>query len=390
MRVPSGSTTTYLYFVAVDATDRLTREPTLSSFTVHRSRNGAADAAMTSPTVVEIDASTMPGVYALLLDEDTTIDAGHDEQEMVLHITHAGMAPVTRSVTLYRRAVTSGRTLSVEADGDLVKVNTLDGHTPQSGDAFARLGDPAGASVSAAVAAVTGQTAAIEIDTQDIQGRLPAALIGGRMDSNVQATAATLAFNLTGNITGDLSGSVGSVTGAVGSVTGHTPQTGDVFAALPANFGGLVVNENGRVTAQSVIGSVQVGTFPSGARGEVRGEVASALATYDGPPHAEMTAALAALEAHGDVAWVTSALDAEDVRAQVVGALAVDATVEPTAPPTATAPIAAKVGWIFAAARNRGVQTPTAQTLYAADGTTPIGTAACSIDADEVDRGAYT
>jgi hypothetical protein len=91
-------------------------------------------------------------------------------------------------------------------------VTTLTGHTAQTGDAFARLGAPAGASVSADVAAVKVDTAAIlvdtgttldakidaiddlldtevaaiktvvdaiEVDTQDIQSRIPAALTGG-------------------------------------------------------------------------------------------------------------------------------------------------------------------------------------------------------------------
>lgn len=40
---------------------------------------------------------------------------------------------------------------------------------PQTGDNYARLGAPAGASVSADIAAVKTQTAAIEVDTQDIQ-----------------------------------------------------------------------------------------------------------------------------------------------------------------------------------------------------------------------------
>ena len=34
----------------------------------------------------------------------------------------------------------AGRTLGVESDGDLTKVNTLDGHTAQTGDSFARIG----------------------------------------------------------------------------------------------------------------------------------------------------------------------------------------------------------------------------------------------------------
>jgi len=55
----------------------------------------------------------------------------------------------------------------------------------QTGDSFSRLGAPVGASMSADVAAVKTQTAAIEADTQDIQSRLPAALVGGRMPSDV-------------------------------------------------------------------------------------------------------------------------------------------------------------------------------------------------------------
>lgn len=51
-------------------------------------------------------------------------------------------------------------------------VTTYTGNTPQTGDAFARLGAPAGASVSADVAAVKSQTAAIEVDTQDIQTKI--------------------------------------------------------------------------------------------------------------------------------------------------------------------------------------------------------------------------
>jgi hypothetical protein len=106
MRLASGVTDQYVYFVAVDATDLKTRETGLSSFTVYRSRNGGAAVAMTTPTVNETDATNMPGVYELLLDEDMTIDSGDDTQEMVYHITHAGMAPVTRVIELFRPAVT--------------------------------------------------------------------------------------------------------------------------------------------------------------------------------------------------------------------------------------------------------------------------------------------
>jgi len=111
MRIPTGTVDQYVYFVAVDATDLKTRETGLSSFTVYRSRNGGAAAAMTTPTVNETDATNMPGVYELLLDEDMTIDAGDDSQEMAFHITQASMAPVTRAIELYRPKIAVGNTL---------------------------------------------------------------------------------------------------------------------------------------------------------------------------------------------------------------------------------------------------------------------------------------
>ena len=119
MRIPSGTTDQFIYFVAVDATDFVTRETGLAGFTVYRSRNGGAAAAMTTPTINETDSTNMPGVYELLLDEDMTIDSGNDSEEMAFHITVAGMAPVTRTIELYRPKITIGNTLGVAADGDI-------------------------------------------------------------------------------------------------------------------------------------------------------------------------------------------------------------------------------------------------------------------------------
>lgn len=59
--------------------------------------------------------------------------------------------------------------LGIESDGDLTKVNTLHGHTAQTGDSFARLAAPAGASVSADIAAIKAETAVIVADTNELQ-----------------------------------------------------------------------------------------------------------------------------------------------------------------------------------------------------------------------------
>jgi hypothetical protein len=115
MRFPSGVTDQYIYFVAVDSTDLVTRETGLSSFTVYRARNGAAAAAYTTPTVAEVSSANMPGVYSLLLDEDMTIGSGNDSEEVVLHITQASMAPVTLKFELYRSKITQGETVTVSS-----------------------------------------------------------------------------------------------------------------------------------------------------------------------------------------------------------------------------------------------------------------------------------
>ncbi|MGB2046119.1 MAG: hypothetical protein ACPHUD_10335 [Porticoccaceae bacterium] len=113
-------------------------------------------------------------------------------------------------------------------------VDNLNGHTAQTGDSFARLGAPTGASVSADIATVDANVDAVlvdtnelqtddvpgliaaldvvvdrvEADTQDIQTRLPAALVSGRMDSNTSAIAdnATAATNLSSSALGIVSG----------------------------------------------------------------------------------------------------------------------------------------------------------------------------------------
>jgi hypothetical protein len=93
LRIASGTTDQFLYFNA--------GEIGLSSFTVYRSRNGAAAEVMTTPTINETDATNMPGVYELLLDEDMTIGAGNITEAMAFWISHAGMAPVYKEIELF-------------------------------------------------------------------------------------------------------------------------------------------------------------------------------------------------------------------------------------------------------------------------------------------------
>ena len=181
-RFPSGTTDQYIYFVAVDSTDYVTRKTGLSSFTVYRARNGAAAAAYTTPTIAEVSSTNMPGVYSLLLDEDMTIGSGNKSEEVVLHITQTSMAPVTLIYELYRPDVTDGETITVS---------------------------------SGAVSTVTTTTTATNVTT--VNG-LAAGVITAASIAADAITDAKVASDVT---IASVTGAVGSVTGAVGSVTGN-------------------------------------------------------------------------------------------------------------------------------------------------------------------------
>jgi hypothetical protein len=285
MRIPSGVTDQVIYFVAVDATDFTTRETGLSSFTVYRSRNGGAAAAFTTPTVAEVSSANMPGVYTLLLDEDMTIDAGDDSQEYCLHVTHAGMAPVTRTFELYRPKVTAGETLTVAsgagtaklgdvAHGGTAAVLTLERVVVASATSNEPAVKLTGNGTGAGLHAVSGGTGD-GVYAAGTNGGNGMTLVGTGGDSNGLHVAATsssafhvtsssggaamhvpegITANITGNITGNLSGSVGSVTGAVGSVTGN------VGGNVTGSVGSLATQAKADVNAE-VLDVLNVDTF---------------------------------------------------------------------------------------------------------------------------------
>ena len=120
-RIPNDSTDRVVFFVAVDVTDLYTRETGLSSFTVDYVLDNGARAQMTTPTTAAIDDTNLPGLYSLAIDEAgmTNMDAANDEETLVLHITHASIAPVTMKVSVYRPKITAARTLGIDADGAL-------------------------------------------------------------------------------------------------------------------------------------------------------------------------------------------------------------------------------------------------------------------------------
>jgi hypothetical protein len=78
---------------------------------------------MTTPTVNETDSTNMPGVYELLLDEDTTVTTSKVEQ-MAFHVSATGWSGTVVYVELFD---TSNYAVGIEdtPDVNVAEVNSI-------------------------------------------------------------------------------------------------------------------------------------------------------------------------------------------------------------------------------------------------------------------------
>lgn len=118
MRIPSGTTDQYIYFVAFSTADHVTRVAGLTVFTAIWSRDGSTGNTITGASVSAANSTSMAGVYKLRLGDSTmmTIGSGNDSEEVCVHLT-SSMDPVTRTFELYRPKITLGNALVVDSSG---------------------------------------------------------------------------------------------------------------------------------------------------------------------------------------------------------------------------------------------------------------------------------
>lgn len=123
---------------------------------------------------------------------------------------------------------------------------------------LAIIGTPAGASLAADVAAVKAQTGAIEVDTQDIQTRLPAALVSGRIDASVGAmaaevmTAAAAAADLTTELQSGL-----ATAAALSTVAGYLDtEVAAILAAVDTEVAAIKAKTDNLPAAPAATGDI--------------------------------------------------------------------------------------------------------------------------------------
>lgn len=315
------------------------------------------------------------------------------------------------------KPTTAGRTLDVTAGGE-------------AGIDWANIGSP---TTTVNLSGTTVKTATdVETDTADIQARLPAALVSGRMDSSVGAmaanvmTAAAAAADLTTELQSGLAtaasitaldGKIDIIDGNVDSILVDTAVIGTpAGASVSADIAAIKAETASILTDTAEIGAAGAGltALASAANlatvaGYIDTEVAAIKAKTDNLPsdpadasdiaalidalptasenatavRTELTTELGRL----DAAVSTRATPAQ-VNAEMVDALSTDTYAEPgQGNPAATASLATKIGFLYKAWRNKTTQTASEYALYADDGTTKDQEATVSDDGTTFERG---
>lgn len=247
---------------------------------------------------------------------------------------------------------------------------------PQTGDSYARLGAPAGVSVSDDLATIDSNVDAILTDTADMQPKLgtPAgASLAEDLATIDTVVDAILADTGTDGVVVDWSAIVNPTATKTFSNT-----TVAVTSAVAGNVGG------------NVVGSV--GSLATQAKADVNAEVDSALDTaIPGTPTAgSVLDVLKDLDALLPGSGTLSTLDAAAINAEVVDALATDTYAEAGSIPAATVSLAAKIGFLYMLARNKMTQTATTTTLRNDADSGNVGTSTVSDDGTTFTRGEWS
>jgi hypothetical protein len=306
-----------------------------------------------------------------------------------------------------------------------------------TGDAFGRLGAPAGASVSADVAAVKSDTAAILVDTGTDGVVIPQAQAdkvwssAARTLTSFGTLVADMATAVWGAATRLLTAGTNIVLAKGTGVTGFTDldaagvrsAVGLAGANLDTQLDAIPTaaeNKTALEAAGSHLALIKAKTdnLPSGPADQSAVEAAitaavaplatsAALATVDGNVDAILadTGTDGVVVAAGSKTGYSLAVDQTavtvgtvnalgatakaDVNAEVVDCLSTDTYAEPgQEAPASTASLVKKIGYLFKSLRNKTTQDATTLKLYDAAGTTVDQKATVSDDATTFTRGA--
>lgn len=287
---------------------------------------------------VENRSALMPTTVGRTLDVSAGGEAGVD---------WANVGSPTTTVGL------SGTTVKTATDVE-TKVNTIDDFLDtEIAGIVTTLGTPAGASVSADIAAIEAQTD----DIGTAGAGLTAVPWNAAWDAEVQSEA-TDALN------------------AYDPPTNTEMEARTIAAANYATASALDTVDN---FLDTEIADIQ-GRLPAAlVSGRMDASIGAAAANT-------ITASALAVDAVSEIQSGLSTLTAAQVNTEVLDVLTVDTFAEASAVPAATSTLKDKLNWLFALARNKLTQTSTTQTVYADDASTPVATSAVADDGTTASR----
>lgn len=282
---------------------------------------------------VTYDPASKPGAADALLNELVESDGG--------------VARYTANAL--EQAPTGGSAPTAAAIADAVWDEATAGHTT-AGTFGEQLKTDVDAILEDTGTTLQGEVDGIQADTEDIQSRLPAALVSGRIDASVGAvandaiTAASIAAD-----------AIGSSELAASAVTEIQSGLSTLTAA--------------QVNAEVDTALADVGVTPT-----VTGRIDAAVSTR---------------ASQASVDTIDDFLDTEIAAIKAVTDQLSAAQAEPSAVPAANATPLEKIAWLAALARNKVTQTSTVQSLRNDADSGNIATAAVSDDGTTFTRGEW-
>lgn len=218
----------------------------------------------------------------------------------------------------------------------------------------------------------------VETDTADIQSRLPAALVSGRIDASTGAMAANVvtaaaiadgaidAATFAADVDAEILSYIVDDATRIDASSLNTASATSIPAILADTGTDGVVVAAGSKTGYSLTATTGLGNQTA----DITGTITTVTNLTNAPTSGDLTATMKA-----------------SVNAEVLDVLNVDTFAELSAPPAATSSLRAKLTWLFMWARNKATSTSSQRKLYADDGTTVVSTEALSDDSTTYTKG---
>lgn len=165
LRIASGVVDQKISFMATPGLG------SLGTFSVYRSRNGAASVLYTTPTITED--GTVPGMFHFTMDEDMTLDPGHVTEHMLYVIKNTAQPDWTKQYEVELFVPSSIRKNQPYSNFTFLLLQSIDHVSPAVGatvTAQRSIDGGAFASCANAVASVGNGIYKIDLAASDLNG----------------------------------------------------------------------------------------------------------------------------------------------------------------------------------------------------------------------------